>query len=183
MSSCKKGIKKKTELVKAEFVLKFDYCDFKHKMIEMDTLNVFIEHSVCSSSAQERILITKKKDSLTIESEYYSSTYQDTPNWELVYKKTISKNDTIWDFENFLTRNEKRMSSKKRKKGRIQIRHKKETIHLFTEGIIDAFNFMDDYVKTANRICPDYLNIIYLTDEVDKIINENSVKQTVLKTE
>jgi hypothetical protein len=42
---------------------------------------------------------------------------------------------------------------------------------------------MDDYVKTANRICPDYLNIIYLTDEVDKIINENTVKETVLKME
>ncbi|WP_262509398.1 hypothetical protein [Tenacibaculum ovolyticum] len=42
---------------------------------------------------------------------------------------------------------------------------------------------MDDYVKPVNRICPDYLNRIYLTDEVDKIINENGVKETVLKME
>ncbi|PKH52001.1 hypothetical protein CXF68_15460 [Tenacibaculum sp. Bg11-29] len=181
--SCKKETKKKIELVKSEFILKSDYCDFKHKMTEIDTLNIFIEHSVCTSSAQERIVVTKKNDSLTIKSEYYSATYQGIPNWELVYNKTISKNDTVWDFESFLVRNEKRMSSEKRKKGRIQIRYKKEIIHLFTEGVIDVFNFMDDYVKTANRICPDYLNRIYLTAEVDKIINENRIKETTLKME
>ena len=175
--SCNQKTEKKNIPVESNFNLKTDYVDFKHRMTELDTLNIFIEHSVCTSSAKERIEITKKNDSLKVKSEYYSTSYQKKPNWELIYNKTISENDTIWDFENFLVRNENRMSSEDRKSGRIQIRNRKDTIHLFTKGLIDLFDFIEDYGKTADKLCPQYL---FKVNQVVKI--ESDIKETELKT-
>ena len=66
--SCKIRTENKTEIVKSEFHLKTDLYDFKNKMTELDTIKLYINHSVCMYQGEERIEITKKSDSIKIQS-------------------------------------------------------------------------------------------------------------------
>ena len=183
LASCKKGTENKTELNKSDFNLKTDYVNFKYKMSELDTIKIFIEHSICTSNAQERIEITKKVDSLKIKSEYFEATFNKNPKWELVYEKTISENDTVWDFGKFLLRNKKRMSSEKRKSGKIQIKHKNDTIQLFTNGLLDSFAFFEDFTFTTEKIYPEYINKIRPVFKRTEMLKEEDVKETKLEVE
>jgi len=153
----------KVEQKTSDFDLKTDFIDFKVKMTELDTIKIFINHSVCTFEGYERMELTKQSDSIKIRSEYRNpaSIEIKDPNWSLVYEKKVSVNDTIWPFGTFLERNSNRQVRDKIKRGTLVLTHKLDTIAYSTDGLVDLNNFFRDYYETMRKIFPENKNGIY----------------------
>ncbi|MCD8425010.1 hypothetical protein LNJ40_06850 [Tenacibaculum dicentrarchi] len=171
LASCKKETKKKAEMIKSDFNLKKDYLDFKQKMTELDTLKIWVDYSACLFFGYERIIITKKLDFIKVNGEYKNETFTKDSKWKKTYDTLIPQNDTIWNFGQFLEKNKDRMTSKNKKYGRIQIKHKTDTIHLFSNGLSDLFHLLNEYDITAEKICPRHLNLTERDIEIIKDLN------------
>ncbi|MBA6157369.1 hypothetical protein H3Z83_12700 [Tenacibaculum sp. S7007] len=168
LASCKREIEKKTELGKSEFNLKTDITDFKKKMTESDSIKIWFDHSVCTYQGVERIEITKKSDSIKIRTEFKEETFNENPEWKLVYEKKISKTDSIWNIEKFFKRNIKRRKSEEKEHGTLQVSHKGIKVNYFTNGLVDLNRFMADYFEVMRELHPENKNGIYGVE----IINE-----------
>jgi hypothetical protein len=180
--SCKKETGKKTELEKPEFNLKTDLTDFKKKMTESDTLKIWFNHSVCTYQGTERIEITKKSELIKIRTEYKEDTFEENPEWKVIYEKRISITDTIWKIEEFFKRNIERQKSEEKEYGTLQISlNNKNRIHYFTNGLSDLNRFMKDYFETMKMLHPENTDNIYGV-EIENI-NEGKIKETELETE
>ena len=155
--SCKQQDNRKKITKLSDFNLSTDYIEYKTRMSENDTINVFVNHSICTYQGYERIKIINKRDSLKIIDEYLEKTYDKHPEWKSAFIKTISKNDTIWNFEHFLKINERRTISDDKKHGRIQVSYKHDTIHYYSYGLIDALKFMEEYNRLMVKLYPLYL--------------------------
>lgn len=173
--SCKKQTKKEIELLKSDFNFKKDYADFKHKMTELDTLKIWVNHSVCTYEGYERIEITKKSDSIKIRTEYKEETFEQNPEWKVIYEKLISANDTIWDFGKFMKRNNKRLTSDIKEYGMIQIKSGNDEIQFFTNGLLDLNRFTSDYFETMRKLHHENKQNIYG-------VYESDIKETALGT-
>lgn len=149
------------EFPKAEFNLKTDLIDFKKKMSELDTINVWFDHSVCTYKGAERIEITKKSNLIKIRTAYKDETFDNNTEWKLVYEKEIAQTDTIWKIEEFFKRNINRQKSENKDYGTLQISHNKDKIHYFTDGLVDLNNFMKDYFETMKTLHPENIDTIY----------------------
>lgn len=162
---CQKSIENKTELSK--FNLDTDLLNFKSKMTEKDTLKIFINHSVCTYQGYERIEITKKSDSLKVISEFREDTFEQNPEWKVMYEKKIPITDTLWKFENFMKRNRDRQTSNTKDYGTIQVSHNQEKIHFFSEGLSDLNSLMEDYGKTMLKLYPEDSTYMYKMVEIE----------------
>jgi hypothetical protein len=109
------------EPLKSSFDLNSDYADFKTKMTQLDTLKVFVDHSVCTYQGYERLTITKKESLIKILSEFKDYDEQN-PEWEKVFEESIAENDTTWNFENFILRNKNRLTSDVEKHAKIEVK-------------------------------------------------------------
>lgn len=178
MTSCKKETEKKTELTISKFNLKTDITDFKKKMTESDTIKVWFNHSVCTYQGTEQIEITKESDLIKIQTKFKESTFNENPEWEIVYEKRIPINDSIWKIEEFFKRNSKRQKSEEKEYGTLQISHNGDKIHYFTKGLVDLNKFMADYYETMKKLHPENKNNIYGVD----IFEIENIKETELES-
>ncbi|WGK64963.1 hypothetical protein [Croceiramulus getboli] len=166
--SCQDVKERKKENSVTEFDLVTDFTNFRQKMTELDTLIISFDHSVCTYQGYERIEITKESDSIKIVSNFAELTFDEIPKWKKIYDTKISEKDTLWKFEQFLKRNEKRRNSDKNKRGILVLTNKKDTIGYSTEGLIDLNRFLTDYYETMRKIHPENLNGIYGVEIVGK---------------
>ncbi|WP_299157046.1 hypothetical protein [uncultured Tenacibaculum sp.] len=162
LTSCKKETNKKSI---PKFNLITDITNFKKKMSELDTIKIWFNHSVCTYRGVERVKITKESDSIKIRTEYKEQTFEKAPKWKLVFEKKIPSTDTIWKFEEFLIRNNKRQRLKKL--GTLQISHNKVKVHYTANGLADLNRFMADYYETMKILHPENKNGIYGIETIE----------------
>ncbi|MDT0622022.1 hypothetical protein [Croceitalea vernalis] len=158
--SCQEKPIKEMAVPTPSFDLKSDLSDFKQKMTVLDTLTVLFDHSVCTYQGYERIKITKGSNSIKVRSEFKESSFKN-PEWDLVYEKRISPNDTTWQFGQFLERNSKRRTSDKKTRGILIVVNRNDTLQFFTDGLVDLNGFLEDYYVTMRKIHPENKNGIY----------------------
>jgi len=180
---CKNQTRNTTEQPKSNFNLEKDFAEFQTKMTELDTLKIWISHSVCTYQGNEKLEVTKKDGKIKIKAEYREGTFEKNPEWKVVYEKTISENDTIWNFGKFLKRNEKRLKSETKEYGMLQIKHKKNKIQFFTHGLVDLNKFMAEYFETMIKIHPENKENIYGYELIEMIDDDIIIKETELETE
>ncbi len=180
---CKNQTENITEQPKSNFNLEKDFAEFQTKMTELDTLNVWISHSVCTYQGNEKLEITKKNGNINIKAEYREETFEKNPEWKVIYEKTISENDTIWNFGKFLKRNEKRLKSDTKEYGMLQIKHKGNKIRFFTHGLVDLNRFMAEYFEIMIKIHPENKENIYGYELIEMIEGDGDViiKETELE--
>jgi hypothetical protein len=159
--SCKKETEKKMELAKSEFNLNADITDFKKKITELDTLKIWFNHSVCTYKGAERIEITKESDLIKIRTEFKEGTFEENPEWKVVYEKRIPITDTIWKIEEFFKRNIERQKSEEKECGTLQVSHNRIKVHYFTKDLVDLNKFMADFFETMKMLYPENKNNIY----------------------
>ncbi|GGX10141.1 hypothetical protein [Aquimarina muelleri] len=164
--SCKKETEKKLELSESNFKLKQDFTDFKEKMTELDTIKVWFNHSVCAYQAYEQLEITKSSDLIKIHSEFMESTFNDNPEWKVVYNKEIPINDTLWRFEKFVNRNKKWQNSDVNSRGTLYVVNKEDTIRFSVSGLVDLNRFISDYYRTMRKLYPENKGNIYGMNEI-----------------
>lgn len=163
--SCKKQTETNTIVTISEFNLLNDYSDFQNKMTELDTLIVWADLSACTYQGTEKLTISKRNDSIKIESEFSDS----FGNGDLIRQKpiVISENDTIWNFGNFLSKNKKRIlpisdsESSEFKLPRLYIECDTTKIHFFTNGLGDLHEFMGGYYIAMRNLNPENKNYIF----------------------
>ncbi len=136
---------------KSDFNLKKDFADFKIRMTEMDTINVFVDHSVCTYQGYEHLLITKKSDSIKVRSQFKDYDRQNA-DWELVFEKMLPKNDTIWDFGSFLNRNVNRLTADVEEHAKIIVKNGGQQMRFVTDGLVDLNRFKADYDSTMRKL-------------------------------
>ena len=180
LASCKKGTEQKAELKKSEFNLKTDLTDFKNKMTEFDTLKIWFNHSVCTYQGAERIEITKESDLIKIRSEFKDDTFEENPEWKVIYEKKIPITDTIWKIEEFFSRNKMRLKSNQKEYGTLQISQNGTKIHFFTKGLLDLQNFIVDFNLTMKKLYPKNTEIYYNL-EVPKLNKNEKIIETELE--
>ena len=177
--SCKKETEKKME-----FNLKADITDFKNKITELDTLKIWFNHSVCTYQGAERIEITKESDLIKIRTEFKEDTFEENPEWKVVYEKRIPITDTIWKIEEFFKRNIERQKSEEKEYGTLQVSHNGIKVHYFTKGLVDLNKFMADFFETMKMLYPENKNNIYGVEIVGiENINDEEIKETKLEYE
>jgi hypothetical protein len=179
--SCKKETEKKMESAKSEFNLNADITDFKKKITKLDTLKIWFNHSVCTYQGAERIEITKESDLIKIRTEFKEDTFEENPEWKVVYEKRIPITDTIWKIEEFFKRNIERQKSEEKEYGTLQVSHNGIKIHYFTKGLVDLNRFMAHYFETMKKLHPENKNNIYGV-EIENI-NDGEIKETELQYE
>lgn len=162
----------------SDFDLKADITDFKKKMTELDTLNLWFSHSVCTYEGYEKIEITKKADSLKIRTEYKEVTFEDNPKWKVVYEKQIPETDTIWKIEEFFKRNDMRLNSDEKEYGTLQVINKGTKLHYFTHDLVDLNRFMKDFYDTMKKLHPENKDGIYGVEytEIQTLTDESEIK-------
>ncbi len=178
LASSKTENENKTELPKSDFNLKTDLTDFKKKMTDLDTIIVLFDHSACDYEGYEEIEITKLSDSIKVKSKF-----QDLNNdlkWSLVYEKKMSKNDTIWDFENFIKRNGKRKLKDLNNREILTAINKKDTIRFYVNNLGDLNHFLEDYFLTMRKLYPENKNGIYGFDNSEI---KNKIDAEIKETE
>ncbi|WP_196887920.1 hypothetical protein [Aureivirga sp. CE67] len=159
----KKEIIQQDEIVESKFNLETDYFDFKQKMTDLDTLKVYINHSVCTYQGHEKLLITKENDSICINSRFKEVTFSENPEWKTMYTRKVALNDTIWNFDQFLKRQNK--SNYTKKSAKMSIRYKNQRIvFCYDCGLGKSNMFMGDYYKEMRKIFPENKNNIYGVD-------------------
>jgi hypothetical protein len=182
--SCKKETEKKMESAKSEFNLNADITDFKKKITELDTLKIWFNHTVCTYQGAERIEITKESDLIKIRTEFKEDTFEENPEWKVVYEKRIPITDTIWKIEEFFKRNIERQKSEEKEYGTLQVSHNGNKIHYFSNGLNDLIEFQIDYYETMIKLHPENKNNIYGVEIVEiENINDEEIKETELKSE
>jgi len=179
--SCKNETGQKSEFLKSDFNIKTDLADFKEKMTELDTIKIWFDHSVCTYQGVERIEITKESDLIKIRTEFKEETFNENPDWKLVYEKKIPKTDSIWKIEEFFKRNVEKQKSEEKDFGTLQVSHNGIKVHYFTNGLVDLNRFMADYFKTMKGLHPENIDNIYGV-EIKEIIDEE-IKETELESE
>jgi hypothetical protein len=184
LASCKKETEQKVELGKSEFNIKTDLTDFKNKMTELDTLKIWFNHSVCTYQGAERIEITKESNLIKIRTEFKEDTFEENPEWKVVYEKKIPITDTIWKIEGFFKRNIERQKSEEKKYGTLQISHNGIKVHYFTKGLADLNRFMADYYETMKMLHPENKNNVYGVEIIEfGNIKDGEIKETELEPE
>jgi hypothetical protein len=147
LASCES--KTKTKPLVSSFNLKKDFTQLTHKITELDTIVVWMDMSLCMSQGIEVLTITRKKDSLTIQPKHKESLIIDAP-----YKRgktiRISIHDTLWKFNQFLKRNENKITTNTSKYGRLQIYHKTSRLNFITERLSESGRFIADYCNTMS---------------------------------
>ena len=182
LASCKKETEKKKELRKSEFNLKTDITDFKKKMTESDTIKIWFNHSVCTYQGAERIEITKKSDLIKIRTEFKEDTFDQNPEWKVVYEKQIPITDTIWKMEEFFKQNIKRQKPEEKEYGTLQVSCNKIKIHYFTKGLGDLNRFMADYFEIMKKLHPENKNNIYGVEIIKfEDVKDEEIKETELE--
>ena len=184
MASCKKGTENKTQLPKSDFNLKTDLTDFKNKMTELDTINLWIDHSICTYSGSERIEITRHADSIKIRTEFNEEMFIENPKWEFVYEKTVPINDTVWKIEEFFKMNSERQKPEEDNRIIFQARHKGNKVRYYSNGLSDLNKFMADFFGTMKMLYPENKNNIYGVEIVEIVnLNDGEIKASELETE
>lgn len=169
LTSCKEKSETKMELEESNFNLETDYADFLVKMTESDTLKVWMDFSVCMYFANEKLTISKKRDTIKIESEFEDTTFSDE---EIIRKSVfkISENDTLWKFGEFLSKNINRTVKPKdtllieNRFGRLQIKCNTSNIRFFAKGLGDINILIKDYCNTMRNLAPENENYIFGID-------------------
>ncbi|MGB6269523.1 MAG: hypothetical protein WBF67_11000 [Olleya sp.] len=164
LASCAKEKKDEKITAKSLFNLNNDLTDFRKKMTELDTIKIWVDHSVCTYQGDERIKITKKLDSIKIRTEYREDYTGKDSKWEFVYEKKIPVTDTLWDIENFFKRNMKRQEKIEDNYPKLIVSHNGIKLNYFTKSLGDLNSFMTDYSATMRKLYPENRNGIYGVD-------------------
>lgn len=159
--ACNKNQENVSEKNISNFDLESDFKDFKSKMEEVDTLEIWFDHSVCTYQGYEKLQITKFSDSIKIKSRFKELSYSNDPEWEEIYERNISISDTTWKFEKFLERNKSRIKNDSNDYPQLQMKYKDQKIGFFTEGLVDLNRFLEDYYSTMRPIFLENKNSIY----------------------
>ncbi len=180
--SCDKNTQNKKILPKSGFNLERDIADFKNKMTESDTIKLWIDHSVCTYVAYERIIITKKSGLIKIQSEFNENTFKPERVWNIMYQKEISVSDTIWKIESLFKRNSHRLKLKGNKNyGTLQVSYKDTKLHYFTKGLVDLNKFLEDYYNTMRKLFPENKEYIYGYQFSDTLKIPEEIELEVIK--
>lgn len=171
--SCKNPLKNVVQ--KSTFNLKNDYTELTKKMTELDTILIYIDLSLLyHDSRQERLLITKEKDSLKISVsgsvgfELYDSSGNkiktEYEEWQLrlgekrqqeIFK--VHKDDSIWNLDNIIKENSinfKEIDENPFPSLSLLIKHKKDVIRFNIPIKSDLKHFKKQYCQMMYQINP-----------------------------
>ena len=122
--------------------------------------------------------ITKESDLIKIRTEFKEDTFEENPEWKVVYEKRIPITDTIWKIEEFFKRNIERQKSEEKEYGTLQVSHNGIKVHYFTKGLVDLNRFMADYFETMKMLHPENKNNIYGVEIIEiENINDEEIKE------
>lgn len=132
------------------FNLKTDYTDLINKMTKQDTIKIYANTSSCQWVCFERILLTRNQDSLSI---WLRVSQMYDPEVSEIIK--ISKNDTIWRFNEFLINNKDRvLMTDERERIVMSISHGDDTLNFYAGRLGDLNRFIEQYYETMFKLKP-----------------------------
>ncbi|MFT7900284.1 hypothetical protein VBY74_09895 [Tenacibaculum ascidiaceicola] len=150
LNSCSKPIKK---INKSSFNLNKDLKDFKIRMTEFDTLKVKMFIGACTYHTSEKLIISKKKDSLIIQPYFKRNAFS---NQEYIKQKeySIHENDTTWKFGEFLSsyKNEKQ---KGKSSVIFSIKSDTSSLKIYADKIYQRDLIVGDYCTVMKQLIPD----------------------------
>ena len=172
LTSCKEKQKELISEDESTFNLKEDLYNFRQKMTVRDTIRIAFDHSICEYQGYEKLEITKSGDSLNIKSEYKDYN-ENNPNWKILYSKRIAIKDTIWNFLEFLKRNDSLMTDIPGDYYNLVIRHGNNKLSYSTNGLSQRLEFQHDYNQTMrNLFNPEGFIYGYTKEEIEIIKKE-----------
>jgi len=170
--SCKNRIDEPVIISNSDFSLLSDYSEFTTKMSEIDTIKVLTNLSLCTYLAKEQLIITRRGDSIEIQSEFAESFKVDS-EFKVANYIVISIKDTTWKFNEFLKRNENRIITDSVRNVRLQITLNNDILHFVTNGLSESGRFLSDYCITMMNLFPDSESYIYGVEMAPRPIPEN----------
>lgn len=133
-------------------MLNRDFKDFKTKMTELDTLKVGMFIGACTYHTSEKLVISKKKDSLLIQPYFKRRAFS---NDKYIKQKAISihEKDSVWEFGEFL--------SIYRKKDReeddsviFSMKSDTSSLKFYTKRVSERDLIVRDYCKVMKQLIP-----------------------------
>lgn len=153
--SCKNQNESVAKQVNSNFNLENDYAEFQTKMSELDTISVWVAIPSCFPPLEVELLTITKKDKLITILTKYNNDILKTKDFIEQNQITISKNDTVWRFGEFLKNNNFRTKIESEKQGVIQLKHKSQIIHFYILNKSEHNRFIKEYSETMQRINPE----------------------------
>lgn len=132
--------------------LENDYENFYRNMTSRDTIIIRINLSLCMFHGRDSLTITKRNDSLKIETHFRGEGVGFT--YDAVHPKIIAVNDTTWKFDHFLIKNSHRRKPGKSRYSSLLISTQDQKLKLYAHGLGDKGRFFSEYSKTMKNIFP-----------------------------
>lgn len=141
------------EVERSNFILNKDFEDFKTKMTELDTLKVRMFIGTCTYHTSERLVISKKKDSLLIQPYFKRRAFS---NDKYIKQKAISihEKDSVWKFGEFLNLYNKK-NREDDNSAIFSIKSDTSSIKFYAKGIHQRDLIVRDYCKVMKQLIPD----------------------------
>lgn len=135
---------------RSDFKLKKDYAELTSKMTNLDTVKISIDLSICGWDRQETIQLTKSEDSLEvhliIKDLELGDSYQDVK---------LNQKYSNWNIESFLIQNQNRIETHNTESNpRMIVSSNTDSLKLYTNGLVDANQFIANYYKLMYHIDP-----------------------------
>ncbi|WP_422090666.1 hypothetical protein [Tenacibaculum ovolyticum] len=132
--------------------MKRDFKDFKTKMTELDTLKVGMFIGACTYHTSEKLVISKKKDSLLIQPYFKRMAFS---NDKYIKQKTIliHEKDSVWKFGEFLSL----YCGKDREEDDsviFSIKSDTSSLKFYTKGVYQRDVIVRDYCKVMKQLIP-----------------------------
>ena len=148
--SCADKSNKDVAILKSDFKLEADYTELTHKITELDTIKIWADLSSCMWMTTEKITLTKSNDSLNIELKVVQMMGP-----EVTEVIRIHKDDTIWNFNDFLKNNKDRLvKTEEMDEVNLRIEHNSDSIEFYTGNLGDLNKFIGDYYESMFKLKP-----------------------------
>ncbi|WP_139170995.1 hypothetical protein [Lutibacter oricola] len=154
MISCQSKLAEKENEFISDFDLKTDYLDFKIKMTEIDTIKIGMGVGSCMHQSAERLLITKQKDSIRIESSINEDLFN-KKGFNKFKEIVIHENDTTWKMGEFIEYYLAKSNDSLDSYPIYTISKDSTKIKIYTRGIINRDNIVADYCIVMKKIFPE----------------------------
>ncbi|WP_428742724.1 hypothetical protein [Tenacibaculum sp.] len=150
---------------KSNFVLNRDFKDFKTKMTELDTLKVEMFIGACTYHTSERLIISKKKDTLTIQPLFKREAFS---NQKYIKQKKylIHEKDTTWKFGDFL-HFYKKEKQKNKKFVIFSIKSDTSNFKLYADKIYQRDLIVEDYCTVMKQLMPESKYHIFAKESIN----------------
>jgi len=177
MISCQTKMPEKNQIIKSEFDLKIDYMDFKTKMTEIDTLEIIMGVGSCMHQSEEKLLITKRKDSIKIESSINENIFK-KGNLKKFKEIVIQEKDSTWKMGEFIEYYKKKSNDTLNKYPIFVIKKDTSRIEIYTRGISNRDNIVADYCNVMRKIFPE--SEFHFYGEPIRMLPDSIIKNSII---